>query len=695
MDTKDTVLFDGGGGGDDNIIISSFKKLRKDFSRHKKTYLIIFISVAVILHFVFALFYQDLGSLFGGTIVLADLLIPIVFLNPGLFLVEVVAWFVISMLIIQFRGVYDKPYQYDERRGVLVVKNQDGRLGEGTNGIGGNADFMDEEDEEKQFIRSKTLDDFALPILGIDKTGHFCAKNPKTPYTNGNASIVGCPGSGKSACYVLPAIYQSIRGGQSFVVTDSKGSIYRESAYFAEKAGFTTKVLNFKPEEMFASDGVNFMKAIHSSMDASSMTTIIMKNTNDGKKEDYWFDAESNLLLALISYVAFDPSIKPEERTLAKVYNLLIENTPDELAEIFSTLKPRHPAYASGMTFVNTPPNPRQSTHSGLAIRLNLLSQPVVQDFLSHDEVDFRKPMTDPCAYYVIISDTNDTAKFLACLFFSMMFTELYDEADSRYHGTPPMSVNFILDEFKATGSIRNFGNILSTSRSRKINVSFILQDIQQLETMYPDEWHTLINDCTLSIYIKSREMETLQYFSKMYGNQTVMDPGKRYEENARTLIKAHQNYNMSESYKKRELLTPDDLTNVVTNDELVVNLEGKHTIILRKFNYWNHPFYKILTDEAHDGARPKYLSAKEHVPQWRKDYAEEYGRDPYLDDQNSTPEDDFDPELEEAKRQHADGRDNNTMNAPEDDNFVGNNNYENRNKERDKRHGKLNKMDF
>lgn len=694
MSEKDSVIFEDDSGSD-NIVVSSLKKLRKDFGRHKQTYLAIFIGVAVVLHFVFALFYQDLGSLFGGTIVLADLLIPIVFINPGLFLVEVVAWFVISMLIVQLRGVYDKPYKYDDRRGVLVVDNQDGRLGEGTNGIGGNAKFMSEEDEEKQFIRSKTLDDFALPILGIDDTGHFCAKNPKTPYTNGNASIVGCPGSGKSACYVLPAIYQSIRGGQSFVVTDSKGSIYRESAYFAEKAGFTTKVLNFKPEEMFASDGVNFMKAIHSSMDASSMTTIIMKNTNDGKKEDYWFDAESNLLLALISYVAFDDSIKPEERTLAKVYNLLIENTPDQLADIFATLKPRHPAYASGMTFVNTPPNPRQSTHSGLAIRLNLLSQPVVQDFLSHDEVDFRKPMTDPCAYYVIISDTNDTAKFLACLFFSMMFSELYNEADDRYHGQPPMSVNFILDEFKATGSIRNFGNILSTSRSRKINVSFILQDIQQLETMYPDEWHTLINDCTLSIYIKSREMETLQYFSKMYGYQTILDRGKRYEENARTLIKTHQNYNMSESFKKRELLTTDDLTNVVTNDELVINLEGKHTIILHKFNYWTHPFYKILVDEAHDGARPKFLSAKEHVPQWRQDYKAEHGVDPYLEDQQNTPEDDYDPELEEARRNNERDKKRAESHAPEEDHFGGDDKFKNRDEKRDKRKSKLSQANF
>lgn len=639
----------------DNIVTAACKKIFKDFKTNRSYYIKLFIISAIAIHLAMAFLLQNFaGFVNGGEIVIADLFVPFLITNPGLVLVEACLWFFTVLIIVQMKGVFDRPYEYDERLGIKVVRDQTGRPEEGASGIGGNADFMSEEDEKNNFLRSKTLEDFPYQILGIDENGYFCAKIPGNKYTNDNASIFGCPGCGKSACIVLPSIYQAIRGGRSFVVTDSKGSVYRESAYFAQKAGMVTKVLNFKPKEMHASDGINFMKGVHTRLDATTMTTIIMKNTNDGKKEDFWYDAGYNLLLALISYVAFDKSIMPEERNLVKVYDMLIENTPDSLAELLGSLKPDHAAYASGVTFASANESVRQSTHSGLAIRLNLLSQPVVREFLSHDEIDFRLPVSQPCAYYVIISDIDSSAKFLACLFFSMMFTELFNEVDGRYKGKSPLAVDFILDEFKATGSIKDFGNILSTSRSRKINVQFIMQDLQQLETMYPDEWHTLINDCTTNVFIKAREPETLNYFSGLYGNRTILVSSKSYGEDVRTIFKTHADYRKSESFQSRALLTPDDLAHKITNDELVVNLEAKHTAILRKFNYWEHPFYKILVDEKHGGARPKYLSAKDHIPKWRQTMIDETGVDPYAEDAEAAPVDDLNEELEKAKEQHS-----------------------------------------
>lgn len=641
---------------DDNILTSSLKKMFSDYGKHKKEYITLFIVTAVVVHFAIALFYQNFSGVLGGgsTIVLSELFIPMLFVNPGMFVAEVLIWFVAVLLIVQMRGVYDKPYTYDERRGVYVMNDQTGKPDEGGTGVGGNAHFMDDEEEDDNFFMSKTLDDFPYQILGINKRKMFCAKIPSKRFTNDNMSIFGCPGCGKSACIVLPAIYQAIRGGRSFVVTDSKGSVYRESAYFAEKAGFETKIINLKPKELFASDGVNYMKAIHTSMDANTMAEVIMKNTNEGRKEDYWYDAAKNLLAALIGYVAFDDNILPKNRHLGTVYNMLIEKSAEELTEIFTSLKPTHPSYAYGMIFSNTPDSPKQSAYSGLAIRLNLLSQHAVQDFVSHDEVDFRAPMSHPCAYYVVISDTDTSTRFLASLFFSLIFNELYDEADGRYAGKPPVAVDFILDEFKATGSINRFEQLCSTSRSRKINIQFIMQDLQQLEAMYPDEWRTIINDCTTSVFIKAREAETLKYFSDMYGKQTILVKNKKYDENVRTIFKTHAGYGVSESFKERSLMTTDDLVYKLTNDELIINTEGGHTSILEKFQYWNHPFYKILVDEAHDGARPKYMSAKDHVPAWRQEIIDKTGSDPCAADAAMAPKDDIDEELENGKRQHA-----------------------------------------
>lgn len=261
------------------------------------------------------------------------------------------------------------------------------------------------------------------------------------------------------------------------------------------------------------SDAINLMSTIKDQMGAETMANIIMENTNEGRKKDFWYDGELNLLKALILLVRFSKEIPKKDKTLIKVYEMLMKFSPKQLEEKFNALPPNSPAKDSASIYCNGTDTIKQSSHDGLGIRLNILSQPAVKEILTHNEIDLRLPLTEKCAYYVVISDTDESARFIACLFFSTLINELMDESDSRYSDNPPVDVEFVLDEFRATGSIPGFDRILSVSRSRHLNISFIVQDVTQLQLMYPDGWKTIMNNCTTWLLLGAREMDTLEVF--------------------------------------------------------------------------------------------------------------------------------------------------------------------------------------
>ncbi|NHM29003.1 type IV secretory system conjugative DNA transfer family protein [Desulfofundulus sp. TPOSR] len=66
---------------------------------------------------------------------------------------------------------------------------------------------------------------------------------PKT-WMNKHVLVVGAPGSGKSRGYVRPNIFAAVRAGESVIVTDPKGELYRDMAAWLRTKGYAVRVLN-------------------------------------------------------------------------------------------------------------------------------------------------------------------------------------------------------------------------------------------------------------------------------------------------------------------------------------------------------------------------------------------------------------------------------------------------------------------
>ena len=423
---------------------------------------------------------------------------------------------------------------------------------------------------------------------------------------NRNILVVGAPGCGKSRCVAIPIIMQTIRRGESLIVTDPKGELYRDTAALAKANGYVVKILNFRPKDTLHTDTCNYMSVLGgSSFKSQSFSKTVIDNTSDGKPADFWTESEFNLYMGVCIWINNNDMNIP--KTMGGIYQFLYSNTVDEFEEIMSSLADDHPALPYLKTFMNGDKTVKGNTYAGLQIRLSALADPLVQKIVGVDDIDFTLPGKQKCIYYIGSPDTDKSRSYLVALFFTLLYNELIDLADEQESGHLPIRVTMLLDEFKNIGVIPAFPEELSTVRSRWIDTIIIIQGLEQLMTMYPDnEWETIMNDCTTRILINTNNNITAEYFSKLSGEQTTEEYGIRYEENAGDLLKIHPTYTVSKSHASRVVYTPSEIQQLNPN-HLLVFISQSPVVELEKIDYTNHPMCKEMRKWV-----PRF-----HAPKW------------------------------------------------------------------------------
>ena len=440
------------------------------------------------------------------------------------------------------------------------------------------------------------------------------------PSINAHMVVFGSSGAGKSAALVKGMIYQGLKRGKSLIVTDSKGDLYADTAALAKKYGYDVKMLNLKSTELKNSDGCDMLKTLHDDdVKAGVLADTIIRNTEGDPKLDYWAKNERNMLKAFLLYVTNnDAYIKAGKNNLAEVYNLITSKSLDEINEMFGILDDDHPAKSPYKIFSQAKPDVQGQIINGLGIRLDVLSNKWAKRVVSADEIDLLAPMKHKCLYYVVISDMDETFKFIASLFFSLLFIEMcdfYDRTSQKCRKAGKkvnlLPVDFILDEYANTGAINGMNQKISTVRSRKIGITIILQDKGQLEEMYsPRVANTILNNIPVKMLLKTTDLVTATYFSDLMGVETVRVTNKSYTERSSQIFHLKDEYKVSEGLGKRQVENPDELINSLDANQLIVLVSGFHPVKLNKYFHFEHPMDKECEP----------LVPSEHVPKWRRE---------------------------------------------------------------------------
>ena len=389
-------------------------------------------------------------------------------------------------------------------------------------------------------------------------------------------------GAGKSASYSKPNAYQQLG---SYVFTDPKGELYDDTAGYLQQNGYKIKVLNLvNPQN---SDGYNPLAHVKSDLDVDVIASTIIKGQKvaGSSADPFWDDTAEMLLKALIYYLL--ATRPPEEQNLASCAEMVRAAAADSngsnlLKEMMSVLPMDHPA----RTYYKNVEVASEKTFSSILVsvqaKLGKFDSKEIAEVTSTDTISFDQIGNEKTAVYVISSDTHTAYDFLLTIFFAQMIQQLYDLADNN-GGKLKVPTYFILDEFANIGQIPDFDKKISTSRSRKISFSVILQNLDQLEAIYEKSYETIMGNCDTHIFLGSNSTKTVEYFSKALGEKTI---SRESTSISRDKQKHKTGYSDSDQIMARALMTPDELRRM-DMDYCIIYEKGIKPVKAKKFFYY------------------------------------------------------------------------------------------------------------
>ena len=320
--------------------------------------------------------------------------------------------------------------------------------------------------------------------------------------------------------------------------------------------------------------------------------TIVKGQKTDSGSDPYWDDMAEMLLKALIYYlIATRPEEEQNLSSCAELVRAANNNGGSNLlTQLMSQLPYDHPARMYYNSIEIAPDKTYSSILSSLQSKLGKFDSKEIAELTSTDTINFEEIGNRKTAVYVISSDTHTAYDFLLTIFFSQMIQQLYDFADQN-GGKLKVPVYFILDEFANIGKIPDFDKKISTSRSRKISFSVILQNIDQLEAVYEKSYETIMGNCDTHVFLGSNSFKTVEYFSKALGETTI-------DRDSISINKDKQNMktgkSISDQIMARALMTPDELRRL-DNDLCIIFEKGIKPVKANKFYYFKHPMAKEM----------------------------------------------------------------------------------------------------
>lgn len=415
---------------------------------------------------------------------------------------------------------------------------------------------------------------------------------------NNNMIVIGGSGAGKSFRLVKPNAYCC---SGSYVFTDPKGELLRDTGNYLEAHGYRIKVINLV--DMDSSDCYNPFDYIRSAEDIEKLITNLISNTNPktaNASDPFWERAESMLLQSIMYYAWYEyprQGKKANFSAILELLNLAQINEDDkkksELDERMEQLEPDHPAYITYHKVMTGAADTKRSILISAHSRLSRLQNPKILRILDHDEIDIPSlgegvyHNTDrKTALYLVIPDNDKTYSFVIGLLYTQLFQELYYVADNKYGGRLPIHVSLWMDEFANIALPDSFCEIESTMRSREISCNIIIQNLAQIKGLFEKTWETVTGNCDSFIYLGGNEQSTHEYVSKLIGKFTV---DKRT--NGETLG-SHGSSSRNYDVLGREILTPDEVRKL-ERDKCIIFIRGFDPVVDDKYHTLEKPEFQ------------------------------------------------------------------------------------------------------
>lgn len=456
-------------------------------------------------------------------------------------------------------------------------------VGEGQHGT---ARFMTEEEKDKNFdsiVYAGNQKCFKGKKGGL--VIETTMKNDKEyiRYVSGpiHSIILASTRSGKTRRVILESVWLTLRAGESIVVSDPKGEIYYFTNILAKELGYEVYTLDLR--EPSKSMHYNYMQDVLDALAEGDIPKAIDRTwdivsvlVGEPKGEPLWANGESATIAAGILILAIDA---PEEyRNLENVYYFLAymcetiidenENETMPINRYLDGLSEEHPAkLVFAMAKVAAERTRSSFFTSALGTLRNFINWRV-GEMTSYSDYRLSDVANKKSIVYMIIPDEKTTLYPLVSIYINQMYVSMVEQANMQ-GGKLERDIHFFLDEMGNFPTIPGLGAMLSAGAGRGIHLHLVLQDYQQLEKKYKDDFENVKANTLLTVYLRSTSPKTNEELSKRLGKYTVQTASA--SSSISTERTNNISYSSSSQMAGRELLTADELARFDKPEGLVI----------------------------------------------------------------------------------------------------------------------------
>jgi type IV secretory pathway TraG/TraD family ATPase VirD4 len=391
----------------------------------------------------------------------------------------------------------------------------------------GYARWAEEKEMKKILPRVKVTDET------VDHAGVVLMNNGKELWVDDSENhslVIGATGSGKTTLVVLPLVKVLAKKGESMIITDPKGEIYRNNSEMLKEKGYNIIVLNFRdPEQGSAWNPLMLPYQLYKSGNKDKAIELlddlainILYDEKGQSQDPFWEKTSADYFVGLA--LALFEDAKEEEINLNSI-NLMSTvgeerfRSSNYLKEYFSEKDPSSPMYVNVASALLAPSETKGSILSVFKQKIKLFSsREKISEMLSHSDIDMHSIGRQKTAVFIVVQDEKKTYHPLVTTFIKQCYESLIDVAQEN-GGKLKYRTNFILDEFANMPPLKDVTTMITAARSRLIRMNLIIQNFAQLYQVYGKEnGETIKGNCGNIIYLISTELSALEELSKLAG---------------------------------------------------------------------------------------------------------------------------------------------------------------------------------
>ena len=285
--------------------------------------------------------------------------------------------------------------------------------------------------------------------------------------------------------------------------------------------------------------------------------------TEKETKDPFWINAAKQLFIGIVGIFIEDYKaglISENKINISSVKKFqnssLIKTNQSYLQKNLNTRKYGSLSKDYLTSIVSAAENTYKSITAIFGEKMSIFDDLNVENITSISEFNFTDIGKKPTALYIIVPDEDRAYFQLVTIIIGMLIKDLTKFANlTENHGTLPIKIEWILDEFANCPPLDAIETVVSVARSRGMRFYFFIQSFSQLDQVYGKEIANIIQDNCALVYLKTNTVETAEVIAKKLGKETVETNSVSMSTDVRKI-----GANQTKSLMGKELLTANEI---------------------------------------------------------------------------------------------------------------------------------------